>query len=623
LLVFDGDCRFCRFWIERCRVLTGDLVRYEPSQTEAAHLPEIPAEDFQKAVQLVDTDGARYSGADAVFRMFEIVPWLRRWVGFFTAIPGFLAASRIAYRFVARNRTFLSLLTRFAWGLDPSLTTFAFSRQIFARGLGLIFFCAFLSLEVQLLGLLGSRGIMPASEFLAAAHEQLGSSASLEAPSIFWLGNSDGTLTGACLAGIVLSGVMIGGFCPGACALLCWGLYLSFCSIGSPFLDFQWDTLLLETALLAAIYLPWRLRPKWNEISRLSTLGRWLLWWLTFRLMFESGVVKLSSGDPTWRDLTALTYHYETQPLPLWTAWYAAQSPLWILKAETVTVYFIEIVVPFLIFAPRRLRRSAALAMIGLQVVILATGNYAFFNWLTILLCIPLLDDLFWPARWRRFLLGSDHPKSAGVRWLPWLFAVPSVLLVVVTGAQLGGSLSAGNEEEGEILHGIGRFTHLATLSILPSNWPRSVATAVSPWRSFNSYGLFRVMTTERREIIVEGSNDGEHWRTYEFRWKPGDVLARPRLVAPHQPRLDWQMWFAALGDIRENMWFVRFLGCLFRGSPDVLALLENNPFPDHPPRYLRAEIYHYHFTHFGDGAAWWRRDLLGLYCPPVEAQAR
>ncbi|MEA3208095.1 MAG: lipase maturation factor 1 [Chthoniobacter sp.] len=446
-------------------------------------------------------------------------------------------------------------------------------------------------------GLFGARGIVPVAEFLGQVRDQLGGSAWRQVPTLCWLDASDGFLVGLCVAGCVLSLVLAAGFAPGACALALWALYLSFCAVGSPFLNFQWDALLLETALLAVFYLPWSVRPAWHRESRVSGLSRWLLWWLLFRLMFESGVVKLSSGDDTWRQLTALQFHFETQPLPIWTAWFVHQLPHWILAAMTVAVFAIELVAPFLIPAPRRVRHAAALALIALQVIILATGNYAFFNLLTIALCLPLLDDEFWPQRWRgRYSpVAAEGPVQA---WPRWLFAPVAAVIVVVTAMPLVGSLRTG------------------------AHWPEAftkLQRALEPSMSFNGYGLFAVMTTTRPEIIVEGSADAVYWQAYEFRWKPGNVHTRPDLVAPHQPRLDWQMWFAALSDYQHNPWFIRFLARLLEGSPEVLALLEWNPFPQRPPRYVRAVVYDYHFTRLGQGgSAWWTRGEPALYCPTI-----
>jgi len=475
---------------------------------------------------------------------------------------------------------------------------FTTARWVFARALGAIFFFAFASLGVQIRGLAGEHGIVPAQRFLDLIAKKYGSEAALQVPTLCWIDASDTTLVSLCVIGVMLSIVLISGFFPGPCTLLLWALYLSLCWIATPFTNFQWDALLLETSLAAVFLLPWQWRPKWDRWRPAHQAGLWMLWWLLFRLMVESGAVKISSGDSTWLSCTALEYHFETQPLPLWTAWFANQVPDVILSLATIIMFLIELLAPLLILAPRRWRHAGAWALIALQIGILTTGNYAFFNLLTIVLCLPLFDNEAWPARltaWTRL------PEATAAPWTPfaigWLGAVLS-LVFIVTVQPLISSVGLGRQ------------------------WPEPFATVdglVQPFMSLNGYGLFRVMTTTRHEISVEGSEDGEHWHEYEFRWKPGDLNARPRLVAPHQPRLDWQMWFAALSDVQYNPWFVNFLVRLLEGSPDVLDLLRNNPFPGHPPRYIRAAAYDYHFTRHGDGhSGWWKREPLGLYCPPL-----
>ncbi len=469
------------------------------------------------------------------------------------------------------------------------------ARRVFSRTLGAIFFCAFASLGLQVRGLLGARGISPAAEFLRAVREQLGGSAWLMVPTFCWVDVSDGFLVGLCIAGCVISAVLIAGFAPGGCTLALWALYLSLCAVGSPFLNFQWDALLLETALLAVFYLPWKWRPDWSRESAVSRVARWLLWWLLFRLMFASGMVKLSSGDETWRSLSALRFHFETQPLPLWTAWYVHQLPHGLLRAMEAIMFAIEFIAPFLIVAPRRWRHAGAAALIVLQLAIMATGNYAFFNLLTIALCLPLLDDGVWPRRWRERFSPSDEPRTESV-WPLRVFGPVAGLIVIVTFMPLVDAFRTG------------------------WRWPEpfaSLRNSLAPLMSFNGYGLFAVMTTTRPEIFVEGSDDGVNWRAYRFRWKPGNVRIPPGLAAPHQPRLDWQMWFAALSDYQHNPWFIRFLGRLLEGSPEVLALLEWNPFPSHPPRYVRAVVAEYHFTRWGEDG-WWTRGPEKLYCPVV-----
>ena len=472
----------------------------------------------------------------------------------------------------------------------PRPPSFAVARWFFSRALAAVFFCAFASLLPQIRGLIGAHGVWPAGLFLERVWAQYGAGALWRVPTLFWVNAGDGMLTATCLAGMAVALVMAAGVAPGGCALGLWALYLSLVSISSPFLDFQWDGLLLETALLAALALPWRLRPQWEEHSPRPAFARWLLWWLLFRLMFESGVVKLASGDPTWRGLTALDFHFATQPLPLWTAWFAHQAPRWMLRGATLIMFAIELLAPWLIIAPRRWRQAGAWALIALQAVIFATGNYAFFNLLAIALCALLFDDTAWPRRWREHV-------APGVHWPEPLR--PQFTRVCAVGAAL-----------------------IALLSLPPllrdCGLPVRVPNPVEPLCSFNGYGLFAVMTTQRPEIIVEGSNDGVLWQEYEFRWKPGDVRARPRLAAPHQPRLDWQMWFAALGSWERNPWLGSFMMRLLQGEPEVLGLLKTNPFPRHPPRYIRALLYEYHFTRGGEGGAWWRRELRGRYSPDL-----
>ena len=322
--------------------------------------------------------------------------------------------------------------------------------------------------------------------------------------------------------------------------------------------------------------------------------------------MFSSGCVKLFSGDPNWRNLTALTFHYQTQPLPTWIGWYANQLPLWFQKASCVGMFAIELGAPWLIFAPRRIRFCGGAAIAFLQILILLTGNYTFFNLLTLALCLLLLDD-FILVRWIPLKLwpSSDSvtrhlPLVTRWRWFRFI-TVPLAVLVAI----------------------LYLFQVCLTFGARPAwFYPVAVADAwLEPFRTFSGYGLFAVMTTERREIVVEGSNDGVKWLPYEFKYKPGDVNRHPAFVAPFQPRLDWQMWFAALGDYRQNPWFVAFCLRLLQGSPDVLALLETNPFPNHPPRYLRAEFYDYRFTTLAGRratGAWWKREPLGDYLPAI-----
>ena len=624
-MIYDGDCNFCTLWIHRWQQTTGDHLDYLPFQDQsvAARFPEVPRGQFETAVQLVEPDGCVYGGAEAVFRALALNPhegWLQDW---YEHSPVFAHTSEWGYRLVAGHRRFFSALTRLAWGRQLDPPTHNLVRWAFLRSLGIIYLIALVSLWVQILGLVGTDGILPAdsamgSMRLSADAQRLGLDRYHLAPTLCWFKATDGFLSSQCAAGATLAVLLILGFAPAPCLFLLWLIYLSLATVCREFLGFQWDNLLLETGFLAIFLAPLQLWPRSPRAAPPSRLVLWLLRWLLFKLMFQSGCVKLLSGDPAWHNLTALTFHYETQPLPTWIGWYAHQLPVWAQKASAAAMFGIELFIPFLIFAPRRPRQFACLVLVLFQGLIFLTGNYCFFNLLTIVLCLLLLDDAalrkLLPPRLRNSLplarlqqRGTNSPSLAprpsplNLRKWPVQITVPIACIAVATA----------------LMQFSGMFR-------VPMPWPRpmlAVYAWLAPFRTFNSYGLFAVMTTSRPEIIIEGSNDGVVWLPYEFKYKPGDVKRRPAFVAPHQPRLDWQMWFAALGDYRHNPWLVNFCQRLLEGSGPVLRLLEHNPFPHAPPRYMRAVVYDYHFTDFAtrrQTGAWWRRQERGLYLAPL-----
>jgi hypothetical protein len=412
------------------------------------------------------------------------------------------------------------------------------------------------------------------------------------------LGASDLALHLVCAAGVASSVLMLANFMPGSAAVACWVLYLSLYTVGRNFLSFQWDILLLEAGIIAVLLAPWRLHPGLAVAVPRAPL--WLARWLVFRVMFLSGAVKLLSNDPAWRDLSAMAYHFETQPLPAWTSWYAHQLPMTMQRASTAMMFVVELVLPFLIFAPRRLRVLAFFGFVGLQLGIAATGNYGFFNLLTIVLCITLLDDAHVARLFRA--RGRSEAAAAAPAKRPWPLRVIVTAAVVYLFAASAGNL-------------VGR---VYDYDAVPEIVRRAIA-ATAPLHLTSNYGLFAVMTKERPEIVIEGSRDGRTWLPYEFRWKPGDLTARPRFVQPHMPRLDWQMWFAALGGYRSQPWFMPMLGRLLEGSEPVVDLFASSPFPDGPPTYVRATVYEYRFTRWNTpeaGEAWWVREGGRPYSP-------
>jgi predicted DCC family thiol-disulfide oxidoreductase YuxK len=604
LLIFDGDCHFCRRWIERWRELTAGSVEYAPFQEVAERFPEIPREAFERAVHFIEKDGTVYRAAEAVFRSLATVGGRRWLVWCYEHVPGFAPITETAYGFVARNRRLASFFTRLFWGNDVRPPTYFASRRWFIRLLGAIYLIAFVSLWLQVDGLVGDQGILPIGQHLQLAREQLGANAPFLLPTLCWIDSSNAFLHFLCGAGALISILLMAGLAPVLSLVLLFVLYLSLTIAGQTFLSFQWDILLLETGFLAIFFAPVQWRMNAAREPPFSRAGFFLLKLLLFKLMLMSGVVKLTSGDDSWWNLTALDYHYWTQPLPTVIGWWSDQHPEWFKKFSVAFCLAVEIIGPFFIWAPRRLRHIAAGFLVFLQLAIAATGNYCFFNLLTIALCLLLIDDALWGR------MGGRASRHRGIRGPRGARALPSyaAIMVLIVTLPINSTLifSAFKPQ---------------------AEWPRPIVALYSyiePCRVVNGYGLFRVMTKSRPEIIVEGNADGTEWLPYEFKWKPGAVDKAPRWAAPHQPRLDWQMWFAALGTYRHNPWFVSLLERLLRNQPEVTRLLARNPFPNGPPRYVRARIYEYHFTSWSEHSAtgrWWKREEHGEYLPAVSLE--
>jgi len=471
-------------------------------------------------------------------------------------------------------------------------------RRVFLTLLGAIFLVAFASLWVQIDGLIGSRGILPAAELMQRVRDAGGLGVA-DLPTFCWIDCSDASLHLHCALGVALSLLLIAGVAPAAVCALLWALYLSLCSVSGVFLGYQWDVLLLETAFLAIFLAPrqWRPRDAWRSRVPRSTV--WLLRWLLLRLMFTSGAVKLLSGDPTWRDLSALDYHFFTQPLPSPVSFYAHHLPGALHALSVALTLAIELGAGLLAVGPRRARQVACAATLGLMGLIMATGNYGFFNWIAIALCVPLLDDrglrALVPERWRgRLPAVQEGSLPAPGRVGRASYAAVAVLAVFLTSAQL--------------------MDRLGCRSAYP--WPvAALRRAAAPLRSFNSYGLFAVMTTERPEILIEGRRAGGPWRAYELPYKPGALDRAPPFVAPHMPRLDWQLWFAALRGCQNAVWFHHLAERLLEGSPEVGALFATDPFPDAPPDEIRSTLFLYRFAGLG-APTWWERERVGAFCP-------
>jgi predicted DCC family thiol-disulfide oxidoreductase YuxK len=588
LLIYDGDCGFCGYWARYWQKLTGDRVRYQPYQEVAAQYPAIPLADYQRAVQYLAPDGTRASAAEASFLTLSHAPGKGLWLWLYRRLPGFAAVAEWAYAFVARHRPAFYLISRALWGRDYAPPRYELALFLFQRLFGLIYLAAFVSFAVQAQGLIGSHGILPLGEFLDAVRHAAGFERLYLMPTVFWWNASDAAIQAVCWGGAGLALLLTLNLLPRLSLLLLYILYLSLLYAGQTFMTYQWDTFLLEGGFLALL------------AGFAPATGIWLLRWLLFRFMFMSGVVKLLSGDASWWNLSALSYHFVTQPLPTPLAWYAAHLPPAVLTVATGCTFVIELGLPFFIFTPRRLRFCAAWGILLLQCSILLTGNYNWFNLQTMLLCLLLFDDAavarLVPQRllaWLPLREPAPPPRAAPAL----VTGVVAVLLVLLSLIEMDERFG-GN----------------------PPAALRAVDAFIEPLHLTSPYGLFAVMTTERNEIVVEGSSDGIEWREYEFRYKPGALSRRPPWNIPHQPRLDWQMWFAALDDPQRLRWFWLFLEKLLRNEPAVSSLLARNPFPDRPPLYVRARFYRYTYSDATAKARgqWWERRLLGLYFPPV-----
>jgi len=604
LLIYDGRCDFCFAWVEYWQRLTGDRVLYLPFERAQAEFPQLLDKELSAlavtgkeldAVRLVLPGGETRSAAYAAFSAMAAAPGQGRWLWAYDHIPLFAAVSEASYRLIAGRRNLAMRVTRLLWGVPVPAKSYAIAVELFLRALGLIYFIAFLSFGVQASGLIGSSGILPVCELMPAVRDNFGASAYRIFPTLLWFRCSDHAITAIWIGGVVLSVLLLVGRQKRAACAGLFVLYLSLVTAGQVFMSYQWDALLLEAGFLAILL-------GWSPVILL------LLRWLLFRLMFMSGAVKLFSGDPNWRNLSALHYHWETQPLPTPPAWYVFQLPEWFQRAATASTLTIEFAVPFLILFPRRIRQLGAAIILALQILIFLTGNYTFFNLLTVALCLLLLDDAFLarfvPRRFARPAAESQgaSPGAPSGRRAP----ARRALAMVVATVTLLVSISEMTA----------RFLHLE-LPLANEAW-----RLVGPFNIVNSYGLFAVMTTSRPEIILEGSNDGEHWLEYSFKYKAGELRRRLPWVEPHQPRLDWQMWFAALGNYRSDPWILRLSYRLLQASPEVLELMDKNPFPQAPPRYLRAVVYDYRFANWQERretGARWRREIQGYYLPPLD----
>ena len=492
-------------------------------------------------------------------------------------------------------------------------------RWILLRALGLIYYSAFFSLIFQIRGLIGPQGILPASEYLQAVAEKFGHAGYWYAPTLLWFSSSAHMLTGICWLGMIASVLLFLNLWPRGMLAICFVCFLSFVSAARDFSAYQSDGMLLEAGFIAMFFAPRGWRPGWGEGQPPSRASLFLLVWEGFRIYFESGVAKIMGGDPQWRNFTALDEYYQNGPLPTWIGWYMQHWPHWFHAATAFGTLTLELALAWMMFLPRRFRIFCFFIVTPWQIGIILYANYTFLNYLVLTLGFLLLDDRllvrFLPRSWKdRFLTIKGARPFAELNPLQsWRDTVRGQLKTL----KLAGSAVTLT------------WIFYATLvemiwMVRPLPLPATPVTALEPFRIANSYGLFGRMTRGRYEIEFQGSDDGQTWLVYPFRFKPQDPAKPPGVYAPYQPRFDWNLWFASLSSWRQEPIVLHTEQSLLRGDADVLTLFAGNPFPRQPPRQIRVVVWQYWFAtpaeKYSQGR-WWRRELLGLYAPTLERQ--
>ena len=675
LLVWDRECDFCQLCIERFHVFSGNRIEFVPYQDLLGKFPKAPELDYKRSLVFFTTDNKTYKGAAAVYRYYMELG--RGW-GFdlYSRFKWFAALSEWCYRLVADHRGIFLKIVKFFWGSNLLPDTYRISGWVFGRSLGFITLLAFLSFWSQADGLIGPDGIIPFQDDLEHVERIIGTQSgdiskwSLR-PTLLWLFGSGTGMHQLFFLGTLASLLLMIGIMPHLSIAVSWVCYISLAAVAEPFLNFQWDALLLETLFLSLFVVPWSFRDRIDNATEPLIFGRWLVWLLLFKLMFESGIVKFtyfaSNGSNTWWDLTALEYHYWTQPIPSWISWYFHQLPSWFDKISLVITYLCELVLPLFIFFPRRFRRLSCIGLIIFQLSIILTGNYGFFNILTIILCITLADDL-WFSRWSKIRIGSKGSSLQEWIVINRLKKFSAVMIMIcflwVTMVYLDRDWQ-GNVQP---------LDDPSEPSIITSGLVKTAQLT----RSMNAYGLFRVMTITRPEIIIEAMFDNKEWEQILFRYKPVEITTAPRFFLFHMPRLDWQCWFEALfierllsnsfalsvynrflnvmvrtdmniGEIQledfildrdrevlrtleqvdqqryiqnlqihinnymnRSYWFARFLALLARTEDSVYDLISTES-TGHPSK-IRVSLYRYSFTDVDEkrkSGKWWERDQV------------
>lgn len=498
-------------------------------------------------------------------------------------------------------------------------STHLWARWIFLRALGLIYFSAFYSLLFQAKGLIGPNGILPASDYLQAVSAALHGARFWFAPSLLWFGASDRALMLLCWAGIIASILLVLNVWPRGMIAICFVCFLSFVCTLQDFASYQSDGMLQEAGFISFFFAPAGFLPGLGRADGPSRLSRFLLQWEWLRIYFQSGVVKLASGDQSWRNFTAMDDYYQNGPLPTWIGWYVQHLPHSVHASAVITTFAVELIIVWMMFLPRRFRIICFCIVTPFEIMIILTANYTFLNYLVLALGFLLLDDQFVegvvPEKIRH-AIERTSPIAASAEGLTekgWAASSRKWLLglrMATAGICLSVIFYASS-------------TQLLWMFIPELPLPSEPIRRLEPFRLADRYGLFAVMTHARYEIEFQGSRDGKDWTAYPFRYKPQDINKAPGIYAPYQPRFEWNLWFASLGSWQQYRFVVWTEERLLKSNPDVLSLFARNPFAGGPPpTQVRAVVWQYWFTDMKtkrETGNWWRRELLGEYAPALE----
>ncbi len=500
-------------------------------------------------------------------------------------------------------------------------------RWIFLRALGVIFFSAFYSLVYQATGLIGPNGILPANTYLDTVSKyEHGLLKFWFAPSVFWISPSDRALLVVCWIGMIAAALLFLNICPRGMTAICFLCFLSFIGTLQDFASYQSDGMLLEAGFLCLFFAPWGWRPNWGAFSPPSRACTFLLLWEWFRIYFESGMVKMLSGDPEWRHFTAMYEYYQNGPLPTWIGYYVQHAPHWFHWAAAFATIVMELGIVLMLFLPRRFRLICFFIVTPWEIGVILTANYAFLNYIVLALGFLLLDDQFLvkiaPKKWFRkyhiMVAMREEDAREAERGAPAIESKKTKSVFSRAMVPIGMAIA------GICFAWIFYATSAQLLGMVAPEFPlpQAPVQALEPFRIANQFGLFAVMTRGRYEIEFQGSNDGgKTWTAYPFRNKPQAVNAAPGIYAPYQPRFDWNLWFASLGDWRQYQFVISVEEQLLEGSHEVLSLFARNPFPNGPPQEIRCVISQYWFTTLSEKRAtgdWWTRKFLGLYAPTL-----